>query len=57
MLFFNLQLVSLGCKALSEKINNQFGELSFRYTLASLSWRDFGANQLTREPTTPWMLQ
>ena len=53
MLIFNLQLVSLGCKALSEKINNQFGELSFRYTLASLSWRDFGANQLTREPTTP----
>ena len=40
----NYSSISLDCKSLSEKINNQFEELSFLHKL--------GANQLAREMTT-----
>ena len=40
----NYSSISLDCKALSEKSNNRFRELSFLHKL--------GANQLAREITT-----
>ena len=54
MLYYYYKRISLGCKALSWKNSNQFGELFLhggfkqgKETLALLAWRELEANQLT----------